>query len=251
MIAKREPILSVKNPGLEVDPNTVPVFLRSIDDFRKRRRFHRFITVKPFIEYLSSVNKRKDFYKFCNELEEFRCNVLGMNKIRFYKLATEFFLVQNGRSYYNPNHLFGCNGSYEAEEFRTRIFETLVCISLVVGLDANEVETLNFLEELTALKNSIDVSSGMLFRTKDWFCVESIRNIILSRGWTIEEGMHRMKVFYRMRIKKVYPEMLLHDLVKGELNHVKPKVEVAKKRKVTVNQIIENEHWDQSVGQGG
>jgi len=241
-IAKRVPVLSQKNPGLDMDEKVVPIFLRAIDEFRKRRRFHRFVKVKPFIEYLSSVARKKDFYKFCEELEDFRCNVLGMNETRFYKLVAEFLLVPNGRAYYNPNHLFGCQGSYEAEEFRTRIFETMAFISFSVSLDDNEAEILEFIDELTALRGSVD-ASNVSYKSKDWFCVESIRSTILNKGWIIEEGLQKIKTYYRMRIKKVYPEMLLNDLTKGEFDHLNGK-KLEKKGKTTINEIIQNEKWE-------
>jgi hypothetical protein len=229
-----------KSTGLEKNKDAFLLYLRAIDDFRQRMRFTKFIRIKPFIDFLKVPSRKKDFQKFVDDLEEFRSHVLGMKESLFYRIDSEFILSPNGRSYYNPIHIFGCDGSYEAEEFRNRIFETLTCISFTVGLENKEQETLNFIGLIDELNITVDVRN-ILPKSKNWFCIETVRRMALEKGWTIEDTLGKVKNYYRQRIRKVYPEMFLMDMVHGEFDKVKVN---SKEKKIPKHiEAIEQEDW--------
>lgn len=221
-----------KRPGVEKNSKVHEIFLKALDDFRRRMRRTKFTKVTPFINYLSVPSRRKDFMNFVNSLEEFRCNTVGMNENVFYKLVAEFILVPNGIKYYNPMHLFGCAGSFEAEEFRERIFETLVHISSRVGRNGADDDTYAFISRVNSLHNLVDLNDASpVFRQKDWFCIKSVQKIVEEKGWTVEETVGKIRIFYRNRIRKVYPEMLLMDFAHGELDSITFDPEKEKKKR--------------------
>jgi hypothetical protein len=221
-------------------------FLKALDDFRGLIRKHKFIKITPYVDYLKAPTRKKDFLDFVNGLEEFRCHAVGLNPEIFYKLCAEFILVPNGVKYYNPIHLFGCKASFEADEFRERLFYTLIYISssIMDGIEDNE-KTYEFMEKVNQLRNLIEFRGvSPVFKPKDWYCIKTIHRRAESKGWSIDELVSKIKVFYSHRIRKVYPEMLLRDFVRGELDKVG--FNSGKKIKTTVPkhiQAIKGEDW--------
>lgn len=248
LIPKSKRMCIPKRLQLEPDPEVWKFFIRALDDFRGRRKYVRFIKVKPFLDYLSTSKKKKDFIDFSNELEHIRCENLGIGKTTFYRLASEFILIPNGTAYYKLSILFGCNGNWEADEFRHRLVETMFLISYAVGcLDGDEsekVRVMELIQSINEMRLVIDVSSGSMYRSKDWYCMVAIRNELMLRGWTVEEALRRMRVYYRRNIKKVYPERILKDLAEGGLDGLgdgKTKAKPVKKRGDIA--AIESQKW--------
>jgi hypothetical protein len=239
-----------KKTGLSREPDAWKIYLKSVDEFRRRRKFHTFIRIKPFISYLSVSKRKKDFLDFCEELEKFRFQVLGMNIHRFYKLVVEFVLSPDNRRYYNPMHLFGCEGSYEADEFRHRTFEVLVLINSSVG-DANESSVLEFIEKVGGLNNRVDLK-GIDYKSKDWYCVEAVLRIIKDKNWSVDEAIGKIKTFYRNRIRKIYAEALLRDFSSGEFDSIQFNEYEKKGRKSKPRHIsaIEKQPWFKSWAEG-
>ncbi|OGM08110.1 hypothetical protein A2Z67_03725 [Candidatus Woesebacteria bacterium RBG_13_36_22] len=233
-----------KRPGLEKDPEAYRAYLKELDAYRKRMRWSRFHKVTPFADYLaSSASRKKDFMDFVNTLEDFRCNVVGMHENTFYKIVSEFLLIPNGTKYYNPHHLFGCEGSYVAEEFRNRIFETLSQISSVTSVDDDIEEMIRLISDINDLGTRVDVKVALL-GTKDWYCIRSILVRSKLKGWTRNELLGKIKVFYRSRIRKVYPEELLIDIARGELDSISYNSKKEKSKKVPKHiQAIRNQPW--------
>ena len=234
-----------KTLGLSKDPLAYQVYLKALDDFRRRIRKSKFIKIIPYVDYFSVPSRKKDFLDFVSELEEFRCSSVGLREDVFYRLCAEFILVPNGVKYYNPLHLFGCRASFEAEEFKGRLFETLTYIfdSIADGTSDDE-KTYEFIEKVNALGNMVEFKGvSSVFKSKDWYCIKTIHRRAKSRGWPIDELVNKIKLFYRYRIRKVYPEMLLHDLVHGELDKIEFN-KVKKERKVPRHhQAIKNSDW--------
>ncbi len=243
---KREVVRVAKAPDgedqLVENPLAWKKFLDALDEFRRKRKYVRFMKIKPFMDYLSSKKKMDDFKKLSSDLEEMRCKILGMSESRFYKLVSEFTVVPNGIKYYNPQHLFGADASYEAEEFRTRIYETMYNINWSVGqrhLDTRPI--LEFIKSLDDMGTVVEVRGAMVLDSKDWFCLVAVRDAIERRGWTEEEARRRMKVFYRRCVRKVYPEKLLHDIVKGELDRIGTPTKLKANRRDM--KAIESQSW--------
>lgn len=213
---------SPKRLQLRSNPVAYQSYLKALDDFRKLLQKNRFIKITPYIDYFSVPSRKKDFLTFVHELEEFRCSVVGLKQDVFYKLCSEFVLVPNGVKYYNPLHLFGCKASFEAEEFRQRLFETMIYISSsITDGTSDDDKTYQFMEKVNQLNSIVDFKGvSAVYRPKDWYCIKTIHRRAESQGWPIDELVNKIKVFYRYRIRKVYPEMLLKDLVRGELDNV-------------------------------
>lgn len=237
IIPKRQRLVP-KRPNINKVANPVKMMLKSIDVFRRRRLFNRFMKVKPFSDYFKSAKQKIDFEKFCKEMENFRYDILGMNMNRFYKLIPEFLLVPNQRAYYNVSHLFGCIGSYEAEEFENRIYKIFPYICRVIGEDDHEMETIEFYDKLMEFKRF--GGERVTYKSKDWYVTEAIRQEVISRGWLVEETLRRIKHYYRMRTKKVYPETILVDLIHGEFDGLEKIEKLKNKSKVP---SFEKEDW--------
>ena len=227
-----------KANGFKSDPQASETFLREIDAFRRRRRFGTFIKVRPFITYLISKGKKDDFYDFVSNLEKLRCS-LGMNVPIFYKMTAEFVLAPGGRHYYIPQHLFD-SISWEAEEFRDRIFNTLANLPHVVEERNNEEEIMKFISKVEEVNRHIlDMKCGRV--TKDWFCLAAVMKYVKEKGWTKIQLQEKLKIYYRRRMRKVYPETLLMDVVarRGLDEAIKPQL----KKKKDVIDSIHREDW--------
>ncbi len=224
MIPKNNRMCIPKKIRIERDPEAWKIYLKALDEYRERRKYVRHMKMKPFLDYLNPAKRKIDFIQFCEELEDLRCRTLGMTKNRFYKLAAEFSLVLNQRAYYNPKNLFGCDSSWDSDEFKSRLFETMYNISYAVALGSIGKEdvrgTMKFIAAIDALNTVVEVRSCGILKSKDWFCVVAFRNRISQRGWTEDEALRRIKIYYRRNVKKVYPERLLNDLVKGEFDRL-------------------------------
>ena len=226
-----------------IDPLAFNHFYKAVDAFRRRKRRSPFIKITPYQDYInkeSKPNRKKDFKEFIANLEALRCSV-GMTEDIFYHLVAEFILQPNEQFYYNPSHLFGCVGSFTADEFMKRVFETLPQISKVVGEDDRIDEITSFITSVNQLRLKVDVTNAIQYKTKDWYCVKAIQRIIKDRGWTEEEFLNKLRTFYRRRVRKVYPEMLLMDVVHGELDIMKE--DKPKHKKPPQIRAIENEEW--------
>jgi hypothetical protein len=218
-------------------------FNRAQDEFRRRRKFVRYMKITPFTDYINNPNRKKDFREFVESLEDFRCGTLGMGENKFYSLVAEFQLQPNGQYYYNPLHLFGCRGSFVADEYKHRIFSILTLISYAISEDDDIDGTVNFISKINGLNVNVDVTNAGMLGTKNWYCIKAIQDSIKRKGWAEEEFLNKVKKFYRSRIRKVYAEMLLMDVVGGQLDSVKEKVETKKKPKHI--SAIEKEPWFQ------
>lgn len=230
-----------KRVRLEQDPEAWKAFLKALDEFRERRKYVRYMKMKPFLDYLHPAKRKEDFIQFCKDLEVMRCQTLGMNKLRFYKLVSEFTIVPNGMKYYNPKNLFGSDGSWDADEFRGRIYETIyyICSAIAIGLNGGEKgvkDLMEFIQSLDAMNTIVEVRSSIVYKSKDWYCLVAFRNTVAGKGWTEEEIRRRIKIYYRRNVRKVYPERLLHDLMKGEFDRLVPPPE--KDKKIKKNSVI-------------
>ena len=237
-----------KRLQLRKNPSAYNIFLKTLDDFRELQKKTKWHKMPHYVDFFTPKRK-KIFIEFVNDLEEFRCHAIGMKNLEvFYKLCAEFILVPNGRAYYNPIHLFGGTANFEAEEFRNRVFETMTYIFSVVGDGFTDNEkTYEFVEKVNQLKNVVEFRGvSPVFLPKAWYCIKTIHRRAESKGWTLDELVNKIKVFYRHRIRKVYPEMLLHDFVHGELDGIGFNKEKPKKRKLPRHiQAINDAPWTQ------
>jgi len=235
-------VYRVKHPEVAKSVDPVRSFYRAADEFRRRRKFVRYMRIINFSDYLEKPNSKKDFKEFVNELENYRTKTSGIGENKFYNIVAEFLIQPNGQYYYNPKLLFGCKGSFVAEEFRSRIFNTLTLISKVIGEDDNIEGTTKFISKINDLNTPVDVSSAGLLGKKDWYCIKAIQDIIKRKGWTEEELLTKVKRFYQRRVRKVYAEMLLEDIANGQLDSVRETIEKAKKKAPNIR-AIEKEEW--------
>lgn len=203
-----------KSPNLAKNPKALNLFLQEVDRFRKRRRFSQFMKPKPFTDYFTD-KRRQALEQFVIELEALRCESLGMGEFPFYRIVAEFIVEPSKRHYYNPVHLFGATANWEADEFRSRIFHTMVAIARYVNSPVDSVP--KFIQEIMDLKSKVDVSEARK-GTKDWFCLKATLQRSLEKGLTSEDMVEKMRLHYKRRIKKVYPEMVLRDVFSGELD---------------------------------
>lgn len=220
----------IKSSGLIKDKHASEIYLRKLAEFKKKRRFHKFISIGPI--FLKG-RSRKAFDAIVDSLEDFRIQ-LGLSASIFYRLASEFILIPSGRKYYPLRMIFVEEENQASEEFITRLEETLTWISDLTSRDFNNDRIvkviLDFSRELEKRKISADRVS---FKSKDWYCLVAIQEVGKKKGWSEVELLERIRIFYRRKIKKVTVEMVLGDLTHGELdkldletNHYK------KKRKV-------------------
>jgi hypothetical protein len=230
-----------KSPDLKKNPKAINLFLQEVDKFRRRRKRSPFMKLKPFIEYFT-INKRKALFQFIDELEDFRCEALGMPEQPFYRIVAEFVLEPSQRHYYNPVHLFGATENWDADEFRSRIFHTLIGIAQYVDAPGDSISKL--VQGITDLRIKVDVSGGRK-GTKDWFCLKALLQHCLKKGWTLENIVERIHLYYRRRIKKVYPEMVLRDVFRGELDQIllNNKEDKKVKEPTSFSESIRSQEW--------
>lgn len=244
-----------KNSGLVKDGSAPGVFLRKITDFKRKKRYHRFISVEPI--FLKGKSK-KAFDNTVFALEKFRVH-LGMNVSIFYKLVSEFILIPSGRKYYPLRMVFVEKENQVSEEFIIRVVDTLTWISDLTGRNYNNdhlvKSILAFSRELSDRKIS---TANISFKSKDWYCVVAIKEMGQKKGWIETELLDRIRRFYKRKIKKVTVEMVLCDLIHGELDKMesqtperkqnqkkseKKKIEKIKIKKPVIEEYIESQSW--------
>jgi hypothetical protein len=249
-----------KNSGLLKDKKAPDIFLKKIFEFKRRRRFHRWIQVNPLV----LRGKSKDsFNAIVDTLEDFRCS-LGLGTNVFYKILSEFILITSGRKYYPFRMIFSSEENQVSEEFITRIVDILPWIVEWTGHDfENDSEVKNITEfSNRLLEKKIDVRSAA-YKSKDWYCICAIKAMAEKRGWNENKMLEMIGKFYKRRLKKVTSEMVLADLVHGELDRMemnekekelereekateKEKVKKEKqkaKKELTVEDLIYQQNW--------
>lgn len=230
-----------KTTGLVKSSDAVEIFRKQLMAFKRRRKYHRWVPVNPII--LKGKTK-KIFDQVTGALEEFRCS-LGIESVVFYRLVSEFVIVPSGRKYYPLREIFS-EDNPASEEFITRIVDTMPWVSDLLSRDFNndhEVKSIReFSKELSSRK--IDTNSAT-FRSKDWFCVVAIKEMAGKKGWNEEELLNRIQKYYKRRLKKVTPEMVLADLAHHELDKLDLLNEVKKKvsKKRYIGDTIKESDW--------
>lgn len=231
-----------KNSGLLKSSHAMETFQKQLFAFKRRRKYHRWIPVNPIVLKGKTL---KTFETITNALEEFRCS-LGMSSGIFYRVVSEFIVTPNGRKYYPLRDVFS-EESPASEEFVVRVADTMPWIVDVTswdfGNDSKVGEVLNFSKELVLSK--IDTESASVLKSKDWYCVCAIMEMALKKGWSKEEILERIRIFYRRRMKKVTPEMVLSDLTHQELDgiNLNNKTKEKKPRKETHIDIIKRQDY--------
>ena len=239
----------VKNTGLTPSKHACDTFIRQLSAFKRRRKYHKYIPVNPIV--LRGKTKAT-FTRMTEALEGFRCD-LGLSLSVFYRLVSEFITVPSGVKYYPLREIF-CDDSMAHEQFIVRLCDTLPWIVDVVGRDfsrSSELENITkFSSELSLRKVSMDM---ITFRSKDWYCLCAIKEMWPKKGWDKEEFLERVRRYYKRRMKKVTPEMVLSDLAHHELNGVNIKVKEVRRtqeqkrieriRKPTHIDLIKKQDW--------
>jgi hypothetical protein len=214
------------------------VFLKQLSSF-KRRKKRKWVIVLPIL----LKGKTKQFFvKVVSALEEFRSSLV-MSMTMFYRLVSEFILVPSGRKYYPMKELF-CEDSVASEEFISRINDTLPWLADLVNIDFSSGTKFNkmvtsFERELAKRKICTDL---VTYESKEWFCVYAIKIMAEKKNWSENELLDRIAKFYKRRMKKVTPEMVLGDLSHGELD----RVDLTQKkvsRKISTVEAITQEEW--------
>lgn len=228
-----------KNFGLSKDVDAaVSSFLQQLSGF-KRRKKRQWVIALPV---LLKGKTKQVFIQLTTALEDFRCG-LGMTVTMFYRLASEFILTPSGRKYYPMKELF-CEDSVALEEFIGRLNDTLPWLADLVSIDFSSESVdnkivMNFERELAKRKISTDF---VTFESKDWFCVYAIKMMADKKCWSEKELLDRVAKFYKRRMKKVTPEMVLGDLSHGELD----RVDLTQKnlpKKISTVEAITQEDW--------
>lgn len=204
-----------KNSGLTKDKHAPEIFLRKISEFKRKRKYHKFISISPVI---FKGKTKSSFYTIADSLEEFRVQ-LGLGTNVFYKIVAEFILIPSGRKYYPLNLIFGDVNSQVTEEFIIRIVDTVTWIVDLIGRNFNNDKIVKLVMEFAKELNNRKISTdNMSFESKDWYCVVAIREMAKKKGWSEVELLDRIKKFYKRRMKKVTSEMVLCDITHGELD---------------------------------
>ncbi len=236
-----------KSSGLSKDKHAAETFLKKIFEFKKKRKYHKFISVNPIA--LKGKSKRA-FDSVVDSLEEFRIH-LGLPVNTFYKLASEFILTLRGRKYYPLRMIFVEEDNEASEEFLTRIVETLTWISDLTSRNFNNdaivKSVLNFARELEKRKISAD---GVSSKSKDWYCLVAIQEVGKKKGWSEVELLERIRVFYKRKIKKVTVEMVLGDLTHGELDKINLENNKKKGKAKKYAEVIIDDPWYEKWKEG-
>jgi len=216
-----------KNTGLSPSKQAYDTFLRQISAFKRRRKYHRYIPVNPVV---LRGRTKSTFTRITEALEHFRCS-LGLGLHVFYRLVSEFITVPSGVKYYPLREIF-CEDSIAYEQFIFRLGDVLPWITDLIERDfsrnSESEKVMKFCDELAKRKVSV---SQVTFRSKDWYCSCAIREIGQKKGWNEEELLERIGRFYKRRIKKITPEMVLTDLIYHELDGIDIRVAEPRRRK--------------------
>lgn len=228
-----------KNFSLSKDVDVaVSSFLQQLSGF-KRRKKKKWVIVLPV---LLKGKTKQVFIQLTTALEDFRCS-LGMSITMFYRLVSEFILIPSGRKYYPMKELF-CEDSVALEEFVGRLNDTLPWLADLVNIDFSSESIYNkivmkFERELSKRKISTDF---VTFESKDWFCVYAIKMMADKKFWSEKELLDRISIFYKRRMKKVTPEMVLGDLSHGELDRV-DLIQKKLSKKISTAEAVMQEDW--------
>lgn len=204
--AKRVP----KFTSLLKHPNALEYYERAISEFKHKRRFHEYIKSELTV---FTGNARVAAKDIVDRMEKFRCNVIGMQFNKFYRILAEFIVVPSGRKYYPLRAIFVKEQNITSTEFLDRIDVVMRWIADVVHKDFNTQEITKFIEELG--KRKIDVKD-VEFKSKDWYCVMAIKEFGIRRKWSAQEFLERIGYFYKRRQKKITVEMVLTDLAEEQ-----------------------------------
>jgi len=234
-------LLISKNSGLVKDKKASDIFLKKIFEFKRRRRFHRWIQVNPLV--LHGKTKRS-FDSIVDTLEDFRCS-LGLSVNVFYKILSEFILIPSGRKYYPFKMIFSSEENQVSEEFVTRVIDVLPWIVEWIGYDFENDKEVKSITEFSnrLLEKKIDVR-GVDYKSKNWYCICAIKAMAEKKGWDESRMLEMIGKYYKRRFKKVTPEMVLADLVHGELDRMEmneKEKEAEKQKKVTDKGRIKEE----------
>jgi hypothetical protein len=204
-----------KDSGLVKDKKAPEIFLKKIFEFKRKRKYHRWIPVNSLV---LTGKTRRSFEVLVEALEEFRCG-LGISAVAFYRVVSEFILVPSDRKYYPLRMIFSSEGNQASEEFLTRISDIMPWITDLIFQDFNDDRLVREILEFSSQISSRKINTRNVFhKSKDWFCVYAIKRMASKKGWSEKELLGRIAKFYKRRIKKVTPEMVLSDLVHGELD---------------------------------
>ena len=205
------------------------LLLKAIMDFRRRRRYHRFIQFKPVAPLLMKGRMKTTFFDVVSQLERLRALVFFLEPTKFYRLASEFIISPNNVKFYPVRHVFG--EGYLQEEYLDRVEGTITWVCDVCDSDEEEVITRPAVVDfINILKQRIKVFDTTIdFRSKDWYCVKSIARFGDVKGWTEDEFLGKLRNFYSGRRKKVTAEMVLSELSRGDID-VTPVAKVEEKK---------------------
>ena len=226
------------------EPTATRIFLKSISDFKRKKKRHKWISLTPVV--FTGKSKQK-LEVIVNQLEELRLS-LALTPSIFYRMVSEFILIPNGRKYYPLKIIFSGSDNFIAEEFITRIEDTLPWIGDLAlqdfGNDSAVKKVMEFSRELHKRKVNCN---GVTFKSKDWFCVCSIKDTIPKiKNWSAGELLDRLEKFYKRRTKKVTVEMALADLTNTELDDVDltQPIKVKKKKDASnFREILDTDKW--------
>jgi hypothetical protein len=191
-------------------------FTRSIFDLKRKRRTNFFIPT----EVIFTGKTRDALQLLIKQMEKFRCETIVLNDDKFYRLAAEFILIPSERKYYSLKQIFSLNPENSiAEEFQSRIKNTLTWISDVLHKTVNTDEIINFINEVHKKCKSLNFKNAEL-KSKNWYCIVAILAYAKKMGWSKELLIQKFSKFYDWRTKNTLPEAVLMDVVNGELDTI-------------------------------
>ena len=224
-----------KKTGYKNNPEAYRLLIRSIEDFKQAHRYMPFISWTSTQRQLKNLNILK---KMVMVLEDFRTKVLAIADNPFYRLVAEFTRISNNRKYIPIKVIFSEGES--SEDFISRIqFILSWCCDLITKYDINLIDSIaKFQKEVNNLQTKLDARAE--FRSKDWYCLASILRLGDRKGWNKELLLEKLKKYYGHpnRRKKATPEMVLSDILEGQLD-------VAERKLTKKEKIVENVDGDE------
>ncbi len=191
------------------------ILMKSIMDFKRRKRYNRFIQLKPVAPLLMKGGMKATFFGVVEQLERLRALVFFLEPTKYYRLVSEFVMSANNIRFYPVRHVFG--EGYLQEEFLERVEGTITWICDVCT--DNEAETPSIMTFISTLKEKIKVLDiNIDYRSKDWYCIKAIMRFAELKGWEEAEFLGKLKNFYASRRKKTTAELVLTELVRGDID---------------------------------
>lgn len=228
-----------KNAELTPDPNAANIFQKYLGEFRERRRYNSFIPSEVTFADRKGPN-RVPFLNVVKTLENWRCKSVGMSVNKFYRIASEFILNPSGVKYYPLKNIF-CSDpeSITRDIFYSRFVGVITWIADIVYHEEIE-EVSRFMSELENRKIS---TKNVGYKSKDWYCCHAIKKFFPKKGWSEKDFLDKVKKYTSKRMKKTTPEMLLGDLVSGNLDYIDMTKKSSKVKGNSTVRLIKSESW--------